>query len=617
MKLGTKIQDHAAIGNGRSAVLVTHDGAVDWLCWPRFDSPFLFGALLDAHAAGCWTIRPSQPSQVRQQYLDGTNVLETRFENEAGVVVLIDFMPAGSEEQKRGMLFPEHELIRRLRCESGECNVAIRFAPCDDYGRRSMRFRDAGALGLRAQQAATLVTLRSDVKFRSVNSDWVAQVALKAGEHADFSLSYSTEGPAIVPPLGELVDQKLAMTCDWWRAWAERANYEGPYRDEVIRSALTLKLMLFAPSGAMIAAPTTSLPEIVGGDRNWDYRFCWLRDAAFTSRAWFGLGYRDEGNAFVSWLLHATRLTRPELKVVYDVYGNRVPKEIELTNLDGYMDSRPVRIGNAARNQVQLDVYGEVIEAVVHSLEANKVPDRETQRMLRQFGTYVCEHWREPDNGIWETREGRKHFIHSRLMCWVAIDRLLQMHRRGQLARVPADEFRRVRNDIRCEIEECGWNARLQSYTQTLDGDVLDATALLPAFYGFERADSFRMQNTLKHVLKHLSPAAGLLFRNERDSREGQGAFAMCGFWIAEFLARGAGTLDQAQDAFEQSLRYANDVGLFAEEIDPETGDALGNFPQLFTHIGLINAAISLEDRTKQEQKSQRRAQGVDVGEHV
>jgi GH15 family glucan-1,4-alpha-glucosidase len=403
--------------------------------------------------------------------------------------------------------------------------------------------------------------------------------------------------------LGDLVAQKLQLTVDWWRNWSGQAKYDGPHREQVIRSALILKLLSYAPSGAIIAAPTTSLPERLGGDNNWDYRFAWLRDAAFTVRALFGLGYEDDAEAFVNWFLHATRLTRPRLSVLYDVFGEAPPDERVLEHLGGYAESRPVRIGNEARDQLQLDTYGEVLDAVAYFLGSARPLDREMQKMLRQFGDYVCAHWSKPDNGIWEYRDALRHYTHSRLMCWVALDRLLQLHRRGQLSGIAADKFEDAREQIRQEIERRAWNERLQSYTQELDGNALDANALLLALHGFEEMTSERMQQTHRRIRERLAPAPGLLHRDERSAEKGEGAFALCGFWEADFLARGGGSLQEARDTFDAALAYANDVGLLAEEIDPNNGDALGNFPQGFTHLGVINAALSLRDRGKHERK--------------
>jgi GH15 family glucan-1,4-alpha-glucosidase len=401
----------------------------------------------------------------------------------------------------------------------------------------------------------------------------------------------------VLPPLGEWSRAAIARSVAWWRGWASRLRYDGPRRETVIRSALALKLLVYAPSGAIVAAPTTSLPERIGGDLNWDYRFCWLRDAAFTVRALFALGCPDEARAFVDWLLHATRLTQPELSVLYDVYGNKPADERILEELAGYQGSRPVRIGNAAAGQRQLDVYGEVIEAVAHFVRAGGTLDRDTERALCAFGEYVCRHWHEPDDGIWEPRSGAAHNTHSRVLCWTALDRLLRLHAGGYLRQVPVERFRSNRELIRREVEARAWNPRLGSYVAQLDGDRIDATLLLLSWYGFEPAGTGRMRGTYARLREALGAGDGLLYRYRTDDSPGEGAFGICSFWAAEYLALGGGTAEEARDLFERVCAYANDVGLFAEEIDPSTGAALGNFPQAFTHVGLINAAVSLARR--------------------
>lgn len=422
-----------------------------------------------------------------------------------------------------------------------------------------------------------------------------AGVFLKAGQTIAFSLIYSAEAPAVIPPLGNLVDEKLSLTIDWWRDWAAQSKYRGPYERQVIRSALTLKLLSYAPSGAIVAAPTTSLPESIGGNSNWDYRFAWLRDAAFTVHALFGLGYRDDAEAFVDWLLHATRLTRPKLRVVYDVFGEQTPPEHELSHFQGYRDSRPVRIGNSASEQVQLDLYGEVVEAIFHFIGENDQLDRDTQKMLCQCAEYVCEHWREPDNGIWEYRDKPRHYTHSRLLCWVTLDRILKMQARHQLRGVDREKCEANLASIRHEIEDRAWNPTLQIYAEAFGSEIADASTLLLAYHGFDDATSERMRKTNKRIQEKLVPRPGLVYRNENSVELNEGAFALCSFWEVDFLAR-AGKLPEAREFFEASLRYANDLDLFAEEVDPETGDALGNFPQAFTHLGVINAALSLRD---------------------
>jgi GH15 family glucan-1,4-alpha-glucosidase len=615
-----KIQDYAAIGDGRSVALISREGSIDWLCWPRFDSPSLFGRILDRKIGGSFRVAPIGPAGIERHYIERTNVLQTRFQTNTGAIVLTDFMPAASEEQKERMLWPEQEILRRVECEQGEVEIQADFDPRPDFSRAKAHIQDAGMLGHRLQTRLGLITLRSQASFAPNGaSGLTARVRLKANESLDFSLTLAAQGPAVLQPLSESALEKQVLTTDWWQRWADRATYQGPYRDEVVRSALALKLMIYAPSGAIIAAPTTSLPARVGGDLNWDYRFCWLRDAAFTARALFGLGYQEEAEAFISWTLHATRLTRPELRVIYDVYGESNRKETELHHLEGYAGSRPVRIGNATRNQLQLDVYGEVIEAVTHFLHSGGELDRETQKMLCHFGGFVCRNWQEPDNGIWEPRDKRQHYTHSRLLCWVALDRLLEMHRLGRLPDIPVQEFTKHRDDIRRDIEMQAWSPSLKSYTQVLGGDTLDATVLLMAFHGFDDASSPRMESTFQRILERLGGGPGLLYRYEQSFDGGEGVFALCCFWIAEFLARGGGTLEEAQTAFAQTAAYSNDLGLFAEEIDPQTGDALGNFPQAFTHVGLINAALSLQDREKRQrpQNNRRKAVATATGNEV
>src|SRR5437764_1856885 len=353
-----KIQDYAVIGNGRSAALISRFGSIDWLCWPQFDSASLFAAILDPEKGGHWSIRPVAASQIERRYLEDTNVLETRFHTSTAEIALTDFMPVTSEEDKRRVLWPENEIIRRLECQQGEAEVAVDFVPRPDFARARFDFKDGGAFGLRIDLNRHVLSLRGDAGL-AVNGDRAfTRLKMKAGDVVSFSLTFSSEAPAVIPPLGDLVREKLEGTVEWWRHWVAQSNYRGPCRQAVTRSALVLKLLSFSPSGAIVAAPTTSLPEKIGGDHNWDYRFAWLRDAAFTVRALFGLGYEEDAEAFVNWLFHATRLTRPELRVLYDVYGERPPNECSLDHFAGYANSAPVRLGNAASDQAQLDVYG-------------------------------------------------------------------------------------------------------------------------------------------------------------------------------------------------------------------------------------------------------------------
>ncbi|HEX6276352.1 MAG TPA: glycoside hydrolase family 15 protein [Polyangiaceae bacterium] len=592
------IYDYALIGDGRSAALVSRGGSIDWLCWPRFDSPSLFAAILDAKAGGHFRIAPEGAARGTREYVEESNVLSTTFEAATGSVRVLDFMSVFSEEHKQRALVPEHELVRIVEGVSGEVEVAVSFEPRPDYARRDARLRRAGPLGIRIEQGAEIVTLRADVPLSLDGASAVtARFLLRAGERRTFSLTYDAHGPAVLPPLGDYSLAALEHALTFWTAFARRASYDGPYRAAVIRSLLAVKLLSFAPSGAVVAAPTTSLPERVGGDLNWDYRFCWLRDAAFTARALHGLGYEDEANAFVNWLLHATRLTRPELRVLYDVYGELPAKEQDLEHLSGYRGSKPVRIQNAATEQVQLDTYGEVIDAVARLCGSGARLDRETQDMLRSFGRYVCGHWHLPDHGIWEGRGQKQHHTHSRVLCWTALDRLLGLCRRGVLERVPVDEFAAHRDAIRRDIEERAWNPRHATYTQVLGGDGVDASLLLLPWYGFSQANAPRLLATFDRIEERLGAGDGLVYRYERSRADREGAFGICGFWAAEFLARGGGSLERAEQRFEKLLTHASDVGLFAEEVSPKLHDGIGNFPQAYTHVGVISAALAIEER--------------------
>ncbi|HET7754033.1 MAG TPA: glycoside hydrolase family 15 protein [Anaeromyxobacteraceae bacterium] len=594
-----RIGDHAAIGDGRTVALVSRGGTIDWLCWPRFDSPSVFAALVDDEA-GRWTVAPAGPFRTERRYLPGTNVLETRFIAASGELVVTDLMPIASDEERRRLLGPDHEILRIATCRSGEVELEAVFEPRPGYGRERPRLRDAGKLGIRAETRGGLLTLRADFELRIDGGRAVGRVRLREGDARHLSLTFADAWPAILPPLGASEDA-LARTAGWWRRWSDQIRYDGPAREAVVRSALALRLLVYAPSGAVVAAPTTSLPERTGGALNWDYRFCWLRDAALTMRALVALGLRDEADAFVSWLLHTTRLTRPELRVLYDVYGNAPMAERTLDHLSGYRGSRPVRIGNGAADQFQLDVYGEVVDAVAHFVRSGGTLDEETQQVLCDFGEYVCRHWQLPDEGIWEPRSGRGHNTHSRVLCWTALDRLLMLHEKGHVRRAPVELFEQNRAAIRREVEERGWNAELGSYVSRLGGSELDAALLLMGWYGFEDPRSERMRATCRRIRERLGARDALLYRYRSGDSPGEGAFGICSFWGAELLALGAGTVDEARDAFERLCGFSNDVGLFGEEIDPDTGEALGNFPQAFTHVGLVNAALSLEQRLRGE----------------
>jgi GH15 family glucan-1,4-alpha-glucosidase len=591
------IDDFALIGDCRSAGLISGDGSLDWLCFPRFDSPSVFAALLDAREGGRFRIRPVGDYSSERRYLPDTNVLETTFRCPSGAFVLRDLMAVSSEEDKRASLTPEHEVLREIEGIDGEVEVEVLYDPRPDYGLTRPVLERQWDHGLRCEVGGAALILRSEPPLELEDDGRGASgaVRIRRGERKYLSLTYSREAPAVIAPLGEAARERIERTVRWWHEWANRCAYEGPYRDPVVRSALALKLMTYAPSGALVAAPTTSLPETIGGVRNWDYRYCWLRDASFTLRALYALGYREEAEAYIGWLLHATRLTWPELQVLYDVFGEARLPERELSHLEGYAGSRPVRIGNDAQGQLQLDVYGEVINGTARFLDRGGRFDRDTSRMLDGLGRTVCKRWREPDEGIWEGRSGRFHNTHSKVLCWVALDRLIEMHEAGYLE-VSVDLFRRERDEIRKEIEAHGYNERIGSYTRTFDGEEMDASLLTLPLYGYIEGTNPRMRSTCARIHEKLATGE-LVHRYETGTDDGlppgEGAFGICSFWAVECVTRG-GNVEGATHAFEQLLAYANDVGLFAEEIDPDTGAALGNFPQAFTHIGLINAALTL-----------------------
>jgi GH15 family glucan-1,4-alpha-glucosidase len=592
------IQDYGIIGNGRSAALVSRAGSIDWLCWPRFDSPSLLAALLDRARGGHFSITPTAPFTAARAYEDDSNVLVTTFTTAEGEARVTDLMPVLSEEDKATALFPEHEILRMCTGVRGAVELRVEFHPRPDYARRAVPVRATPRLGFRIEDDRRLYTLRGERPLAVTGpADVEGSFTLRAGERAVFSLAFDHAGPAVLPPLGAESAAAVARTTTWWRRWAARCNYDGPYRRAVVRSVLALKLLNYAPSGAIVAAPTTSLPERVGGDLNWDYRFCWVRDASLTVASLSDLGYEDEASAFFDWLLHSTRLTRPSLRVLYDVHGGVPSAEVTLDHLQGYLGSRPVRIRNVAANQLQLDGYGEVVEAIAEMCRRGRGLARETQVMARQIGDFVCAHWREPDQGIWEPREPPSAHTYSRVMCWAALDRLLQLHRAGSIRRLPVDKFERERAAIRAEVDREGWNPALDSYTQVLRGDTVDASLLLLGRYGYAHPSDARLRGTYRLIMERLRAAPGLIYRNETSVPQAEGAFGICSAWVTEHLAGGGGSLAEAEGWFRQFLAYGNDLGLFAEEVDPATGAPLGNFPQAYSHVGLIGAALAIEAR--------------------
>jgi GH15 family glucan-1,4-alpha-glucosidase len=597
------IRDYGLIGDCRSAALVSCDGSIDWLCLPHFSGPSVFAAILDPERGGSFAIRPSDPFRCRRRYVGASAVLETTFETASGSMRVTDLMPIVDDPSA---LHPMREILRVVEGVEGSVVVDVRFEPRPDYGRAPTRIRARGALGFACAWRDELFLLHADVPL-ALEPDGRAvlgRLTVDAGQSFHLSLVYAKGDVAVLAPLGEAAARRTSATIAWWEEWSGRCAYRGLFPEAVVRSAVTLKLMTFALSGAVVAAPTASLPEWVGADRNWDYRYCWLRDAAMTMRAFTGLGYQDEAGSFLVWLLHATRLTWPELQVLYDVYGRTNLREEELDHLRGYRDSRPVRIGNGAHAQVQLDVYGGVLLAALAYAESGGPIGRAEARLLEGFGETACRKWRDPDHGIWEVRGNKRHYTFSKVMCWAALDSLIKLHER-RCVDVDLGRIGMERGAIAEAIDSRGYAQALQSYVGELDGNHVDAALLLIPSIGYKDASDPRMRGTFARIGEVLGHD-GLFVRYE-PATDGfaapEGAFGIASFWAVENLAR-RGEAEPAERAFFHVLSFGNDLGLFAEEIDIATGAPLGNFPQAYTHVGLINAALALASAREGEAKS-------------
>jgi len=596
------IGDYAIIGDCRTAALISRDGTIDWLCLPHFSASSVFAALLDRERGGRFGLRPSRAHTSRRRYLGATPILETVFHTEAGTVRMIDVMPVSTDAAG---LRPMREVLRVIEGIEGAVEMEVQFEPRPDYARTEPKFRSLGALGWSCAWRDEILVLHPtmDLLPAADGRALTGRFRVETGQKHYLSLSYVKGDIGVIEPLGAHAEQRLRDTLRWWQEWSARCTYAGPYRQAVLRSAITLKLMTFALSGAVIAAPTTSLPEVVGSDRNWDYRYCWLRDAALTMRAFTGLGYREEAEAFLQWLLHATRLTWPALQVMYDVYGRTNLNEETLPHLVGYRHSRPVRIGNAAHSQVQLDVYGGVVSAALDFVENGGCLRTDEAKLLAGFGKLVCETWQEADHGIWEIRGPKRQYTFSKVMCWAALDGLIQLHEREHI-RIDVERFRREREAIAATIETRGFDDAHGSYVGELDGKWLDASLLLMPSLGYGHASDPRSRGTFDRIRERLG-RNGLLYRYEPSATGGgrEATFGICSFWAIEHLAQ-QGEISAAERAFDHVLSFANDVGLFGEEIDADTGEALGNFPQAFTHVGLINAALALENARREARRA-------------
>jgi GH15 family glucan-1,4-alpha-glucosidase len=597
------IQDHGVIGNMRTVALVSRTGCIDWFCYPHFDSPSVFGSILDANRGGHFSIFPPGAELTHKQlYWPDTNVLVTRFLAPQGVGEIVDYMPV---TPRRGRSCDG--IIRRVKVARGEMKFHLDCIPAFNYGRDSHEIEfSKGGVNFRSKKLELRLTCIEKLKRNGAGV--AADFKLKAGESTTFEIcALDSEKQCI----GEAEsDEIFRDTVDYWRRWLSQSTYHGRWREMVHRSALALKLMTFEPTGAIVAAPTCSLPEIIGGSRNWDYRYTWIRDAAFTIYSLLRIGFTEEAAQFMKFLDARCHEMKPDgsLQVMYGIDGRHVLTERILPHLEGYKGSGPVRIGNAAYKDLQLDIYGELMDSVYLFNKYVTPISHETWTYLRRLTNWVAAHWRLKDDAIWEVRGGRRHFVDSKTMCWVALDRALRLASKRSF---PADwsKWYRMRDEIYETVMTKGWNPKRQAFVQSFGSNALDASTLLMPLVFFLSPSDPRMLSTLAAINRPPSEGGlvsdGLVFRyNLKESpdgfKDGEGTFNLCTFWLVEALTRAGRTnpvlLDQARLLFENMLGYANHLGLYAEEISLE-GQAMGNFPQALTHLSLISAAFNL-DRT-------------------
>jgi len=596
------ISDYGVIGDMHSAALVSASGSIDWLCFPRFDSPSAFAAILDDQRGGRFAIRPLGEYRSTQAYLPDTNILVTTFDTDSGQATLTDFMPLAED-----VTFSEHEVIRLARCEAGEVTLECLFRPRLDYARAGTQLSIAPQ-GVVARDGSAKLSLASPLPL-SVNGggDGEARAAfpLRSGETAAFVLRWDEEAPR---PIADYdIPAKLGNTEAYWRLKTSDWRYRGRWSDLVKRSVLALHQLLYAPSGAICAAVTTSLPGQIGGPRNWDYRFCWLRDAAFTLDVFHRLGHTADTSPFLGWLSHFSATFPDGLHTLYGIGYETETEERVLDHLDGYRGSRPVRIGNAASKQLQLDDYGELLLALASYYRAGGYIDESFWRLAETLVEGAVANWRLPDNGIWEVRGEPRHFVHSKVMCWVAVDRGIRL---AQALGRPVDlaRWRQARDAIRADVLANGFNRKLGAFAQAYGSDVPDASLLFLPLAGFLPANDPRMLATIDLIRRELA-VDGLVRRyhpSQADDGLGtdEGTFTMCTFWLIGCLVL-LGRLHEAQRMFEKAISYSNHVGLFSEMVDPDTGDFLGNYPQAFTHIALIHTARNLDRALRQAELGQ------------
>jgi GH15 family glucan-1,4-alpha-glucosidase len=583
------LRSYAAIGDGRTVALVARDGTMDWLAVPNLDSSSMFAALLDAEQGGSFTLAPTVAGEVSRRYLPGTNVLETTFTTTTGVVTLSDSM---SLDGGAG-LCPLREVQRRVEGVAGQVTMSWRVRPRFGHGQRHTRLARRYDVPVFSSGADAVAVCAFDAGVPELGSDWVGGTfETRPGSASVIALCAAHQEPLVFPGRDEL-DDRYATTLATWRRWQGAGRYEGPWHEPVVRSALALKLLVHAPSGALAAAATTSLPEDIGGVRNWDYRFCWVRDAAFTLDALLRLGCTPEAQAYFWWLMHASQLTRPRLQPLYRLDGGARAREQTLP-LPGYRGSRPVRVGNAAAAQLQLDTYGELLHTAWLYAEAGHRVDADIGWRLAQTADLVCRLWRSPDAGIWEVRSEPAHFTHSKMMCWVALDRAARLAEHGLIPSRHRAQWDDQAVAVADFIEGECYSRERKSYVRWAGGDELDASVLLGLLSGYGDARSARWADTVTAVRRDLGHGCYVRRYSGDDGLVGgEGAFVSCSFWLAEALAR-TGSTSEATGLMDELVELANDVGLYAEEIDPATGDFLGNLPQALSHLSLISAALTI-----------------------
>lgn len=595
------IEAYGAIGNLRTVTLVGRNGCIDWCCLPRFDSPSLFGAILDHRVGGRFRVSPEGAPIGRQRYIPHTNVLETSFEMEQGRLVVTDWMPLRGDLEGVGRSAAQPEIRRLVRCESGPVTAELEWSPRFDYARADTRIeaRQGGAVARAGDRVASLSALGVEVRIEAAADGGPAAVAtlrLSPGDEIALSTAWDREDAPL--PLEE-ARACLHDTCGVWQGWVERGNtggsgWTGEWRDMVTRSALALKLMIHGDSGAIVAAPTTSLPEEIGGIRNWDYRYSWIRDAAQTADALLGVGHGADARDYVQWAERVARAnngSKLEIHLMYSLDGEPYLPESELEHLEGYRRSKPVRIGNAAAGQRQLDIYGELLDAACELARAGEPIPGSFPDFLREVADAACLRWHKPDHGIWEARVQTRHYVHSKVMIWVALARAMEMHRRGEI-RGSIEKWSASAAHVKRIVLERGFDPDLGAFVQAFGSKDLDAANLLIPIQGFLPASDPRVQGTIDRTLERLTENDLVYRYRAEDGLAGEeGAFGLCTFWMIDALIL-SGRLDEAGRIFENMAARANHVGLYSEEIDPASGIFLGNFPQAYTHIGLINSVL-------------------------